>query len=68
MSCSEKSGVIISTFESFSNLVSSSQEISNGSNWEEISFNELEEPSNILSASRCDNYNINYPGKSAKIV
>ena len=31
-------------------------------------FNGLEEPSNKLFAVKYDNYNINYSGKSAKIV
>ena len=33
-----------------------------------ISVNGLEAPLNKLSASKCDNYNINYLGKSAEIV
>ena len=57
------------SFESYSELVSYSLEIPNESTLEKISVNELEEPSNIPSAGRCDNYNINfYWGKSAKIV
>ena len=57
------------SFESYSELVSYSLEIPNESSLEKISVNELEEPSSILSAGRCDNYNINYYSrKSAKIV
>ena len=57
------------SFEPYSELVSYSLEIPNESTLEKISVNELEEPSNIPSAGRCDNYNINYySGKSAKIV
>ena len=68
ISWSEKSSVITTSFKFYSELVSSSLEILNESTAEEISVNELEEPSNILSAGRCDNYNINYSGQSAKIV
>ena len=69
ISWSEKSSVITISFESCSELVSYSLEISNESTLEKISVNELEEPSNILSAGGCDNYNINdYPGKFAKIA
>ena len=69
ISWSEKSNVITIIFESYSELVSYSLEIPNESTLEKISVNELEEPPNILSAGRCDNYNINYySGKSAKIV
>ena len=69
ISWSEKSNVITIIFESYSELVSYSLEIPNESTLEKISVNELEEPANILSAGRCDNYNINYySGKSAKIV
>ena len=68
ISSSEKSSIITASFESYSELVSSSFEIPSKSTYEEISVNELEEPSNILSAGRCDNYKINYSGKSAKIV
>ena len=39
----------------------------NESTEEKISVNELEEPSNILSAGRSDNNNISYSEKSAKI-
>ena len=35
---------------------------------EETSVNELEEPSNKLLTGKCNNYNINYSGKSVKIV
>ena len=57
------------SFESYFELVSYSLEIPDESTLEKISVNELEEPSNIPSAGRCDNYNINYySGKSAKIV
>ena len=35
---------------------------------EETSVNELEEPSNKLLAGKCNNCNINYSGKSVKIV
>ena len=56
-------------FESYSELVSYNLEIPNESTLDKISVNELEESSNMLSAGRCDNYNINYySGKSAKIV
>ena len=66
---SEKSNVITISFESYSELVSYSLEIPNESTLENISVNELEVPSIIPSAGRCDNYNINYySGKSAKIV
>ena len=66
---SEKSNVITISFESYSELVSYSLEIPNESTLEKISVNELEVPSIIPSAGRCDNYNINYySGKSAKIV
>ena len=69
ISWSEKSSVITVSFESYSELVSYSLEVPNESTLEKISVNELEEPSNILSAGRCDNYNISYySGKSAKIV
>ena len=69
ISWSEKSNVITISFESYSELVSYSLEIPNESTLEKISVNELEEPSNIPSAGRCDSYNINYySGKSAKIV
>ena len=68
-SWSEKSCVITVSFESYSELVSYSLEIPNESTLEKNLVNELEEPSNILSAGRCDNYKINYySGKSAKIV
>ena len=57
------------SFESYSELVSYSLEIPNESTLEKSSANELEQPSNIPSAGRCDNYNINYySGKSTKIV
>ena len=57
------------SFESYSALVSYSLEIPNENTLEKISVNGLEEPSNLPSAGRCDNYNINYySGKSAKIV
>ena len=68
ISCSEKSSVITTSFESYSELVSSSIEIPNESNWEEIYVNELEEPLNMLSAGRCGNYNISYWAKSGKTV
>ena len=68
ISWSEKSSVITTNFGSYSELVSYSLEITNESTSEEISVNELEESSNILSAGRCDNCNINYPEQSAKIV
>ena len=68
ISWSEKSSVITTSFESYSDLVSYSLEIPNESTSEEISVNEPEESSNILSAGRCDNYNINYSEQSAKIV
>ena len=68
ISWSEKSGVIATNFESYSELLSYSLEIPNENTSEEISVNELEEPSNILSAGKCDNYNINYSGKSAKTL
>ena len=69
ISWSEKSSVITISFESYSELVSYRLEIPNESTLEKVSVDELEEPSNILSAGRCDNYNINYySGKSAKIV
>ena len=68
ISWSEKSSVILTSFESYSELVSYNLEIPNESNAEEIYVNELEESSNILSACRCDNYNMNYSGKSAKIA
>ena len=69
ISCSEKSSGITTSFESFSELVSSSLEIPNESiPNEKFSLNELEEPLNIFSALRCDNYNISYSGKCAKIV
>ena len=55
------------SFESYSELVSYSLEIPNEITLEKISVNELEEPSSIPSAGRCDNYNVNYcSGKSAK--
>ena len=66
--CSKKSSVITLSFESYSVFVSSSLEIPSESTYEEISVNGLEEPSNKLFAGKCDNYNINYSGKSAKIV
>ena len=57
------------SFESYSELVSCNLEIPNESTLEKISVIELEEPSNMPSAGRCDNYNINYySGKSAEIV
>ena len=57
------------SFEPYSELVSYSLEIPNENTLEKISVNGLEEPSNLSSAGRCDNYNINYySGKSAKIV
>ena len=57
------------SFEPYSELVSYSLEIPNENTLEKISVNGLEEPSNLPSAGRCDNYNINYySGKSAKIV
>ena len=68
ISCSEKSSVITTSLESNSELVSSRLEIPNESILEEVSVNQLEEPSNILSASKYDNYNINRSRKSAKIV
>ena len=69
ISWSEKSIVITKSFESYIELVSYSLEIPNESTSEKISVNELEKSSRILSAGRCDNYNINYySGKSAKIV
>ena len=69
ISWSEKSNFITISIESYSELVSYSLEIPNESTLEKISVNDLEEPSNIPSASRCDNYNINYySGKSTKIV
>ena len=68
ISCSEKSSVITTSFESYSELVSSSIEIPNESTWEEIYVNELEEPLNMLSAGRCGNYNISYWAKSGKTV
>ena len=68
ISCSEKSSVITTSLESNSELVSSRLEIPNESILEEVPVNQLEEPSNILSASKYDNYNINRSGKSAKIV
>ena len=60
ISWSEKSSVITVSFESYSELVSYILEVPNESTLEKISVNELEEPSNILSAGRCDNYNISY--------
>ena len=48
--------------------MSSSLEILSESTWEEISVNDPEKPSNKLFAGKCENYNINYSGKSAKIV
>ena len=68
MPWSEKSCVMTKSFESYSALLSYNLEIPNESTSEKISVNELEEPSNILSAGSCDNYNINYSGKSAEIV
>ena len=68
ISCSEKSSVITTSFESYSELVSSSIEIPNESTWEEIYVNELEEPLNMLSAGRCGNHNISYWAKSVKTV
>ena len=68
ISWSEKSSAITTSFESYSDLVSYSLAIPNESTSEEISVNEPEESSNILSAGRCDNYNINYSEQSAKIV
>ena len=68
ISCSEKSSVITTSFESYSELVSSSTEIPNESTWKEIYVNELEEPLNMLSAGRCGNYNISYWAKSVKTV
>ena len=50
MSWSEKSSVITTSFESYSELVSYGLEIPNESTSEEISVNELEESSNIFSA------------------
>ena len=67
-SWSEKSSVITANLESCSELVSYSLEIPNESTSEEISVNELEESSNILSVGRCDNCNINYSEQFAKIV
>ena len=55
----EKSSVVTKSFESQSR---------NESTWEEISVNELEEPSNILSAGRCDNHNISYSEKSSEVL
>ena len=49
-------------------MVSSNLEIPSGSTSEEISVNELEEFSSKLFAGKCDNCNINYSGKSSKIV
>ena len=63
ISWSEKFSVITTRFESYSELLSHSLEIPNESTSVEISVNELEESSNILSAGRCDNYNIYYSGK-----
>ena len=69
ISWSEKSSFITISFESYSELVSYSLEIPNECTLEKISVNELEDTSNILTAGRCNNYNINYySGKSAKIV
>ena len=56
-SCSEKSEKI------FSSLEISNQFISHN-----ISVNNLEEPSNIISTSKYDNCNINYSEKFVKIV
>ena len=67
ISWSEKSNVITIRFESYSELVSYSLEIPNESTLEKISVNELEEPSNILSAGRCDNCNINYYSRKSAI-
>ena len=64
ISWSGKSSVITTSFESYSELVSYSLEIPNERTSEEISVNELQESSNILSAGRCDNCNTNYSGKS----
>ena len=63
--CSEKCSVITKSFKSYSELVSWCL---NESTCEEIYVNELEEPSSILSAGRCDNYDISYSEKSAKIL
>ena len=68
ISCSEKFSVIITSLESYSELVSSILQIPSESNLVEISVNELVESSNKLFAGECDNYNINYSGKSAKIA
>ena len=54
-------------FESNSELVPSRLEISNKSILEFQLMNYWG-PSNILSIGKCDNCNINYSGKSAKIV
>ena len=40
----------------------------NESTFEEVSVNELEEPLNIFSAGRYDNYNVDYSKKSAKTL
>ena len=47
--CSRKSSVITKIFESYSEVVSSSLKM------KALSGNELEEPTNVLFGSRCDN-------------
>ena len=49
-------------------MVPSSLEIPNESISEGISVDELEEPLNMLSADKYDNYNVNYSRNSAKII
>ena len=68
ISCSEKSSLIITSFEFDSEFVCSSLENPNVDVPEQISVNELEDPSVILSEGKQNNCSINYSQKSAKIV
>ena len=68
ISCSKISNIITTSFGSNSELVCSSLQIPNEIVSEEISVNELKDPSNILSAGKYDNYSISFSGKSVKIT
>ena len=66
--CSEKSTVITKGFESNSEKLSLSPEIPNQCISKDILVNKLKEPSNMISAGKYDNCNVNYSEKCVKVI